>query len=141
MITSIIAPTIAPIALGARSHAVTGGAGCHRCRCWLVPRLLVGSRSPVASPTPVAAPPPILERGPMILPITHEDMRSRRWPMVTMLLIVTNIAVLLYVIFATNAQRKKIESDVGDATTYFVAHPYLSPRPPLESLEGPAPEL
>lgn len=42
----------------------------------------------------------------MIIPLTHEDMQARRWPIVTTVLVAINVIVFLYTSILGNQPRR-----------------------------------
>lgn len=70
----------------------------------------------------------------MIIPISHEDLRGRRWPYVTVAIIALN--VLIFAFTNTSIQRGHHEyvQKAEEAFEYYVSHPYLQPKPPLDKM-------
>ena len=72
----------------------------------------------------------------MILPISHEDLRSRRWPVVTLFIIVLCFAVHAF-FFVTGGVERGLDraGAVGvSMVEYFHDHPYLTPPPGVAEL-------
>jgi len=61
----------------------------------------------------------------MLIPIKHENMEARRWPVITIALIVISVAVFL----ATNATMEKESPELGEVKAHIIllagAHPEL----------------
>jgi membrane associated rhomboid family serine protease len=72
----------------------------------------------------------------MILPISHEDLRSRRWPLVTLLVIVLCFAVHAFFFVTGGVERglDRMNATGQHALRYFGEHPYLTPPPELAGL-------
>ncbi len=70
----------------------------------------------------------------MIIPISHEDMRGRRWPYVTGGIILLNFLIFLFTNNAIERQQQLYLEKTRDAFHYYVGHPYLKPSPPLDKV-------
>jgi hypothetical protein len=67
------------------------------------------------------------------IPISHDSFRSRRWPWVTIAIIVANLVVFGFTLRADFQTRATLEKAARDAVVYWVDHPYLTLRPPLDA--------
>ncbi|MDC0748662.1 rhomboid family intramembrane serine protease [Polyangium mundeleinium] len=72
----------------------------------------------------------------MILPITHENMEARRWPVVTLVIIAICFVIHSFVAATERSQTRDLNALVSQALTYHAAHPYLKTRPPLDEIVG-----
>ncbi|HVK66231.1 MAG TPA: rhomboid family intramembrane serine protease [Polyangium sp.] len=72
----------------------------------------------------------------MILPITHENMEARRWPVVTLVIIAICFVIHSVVAATERSQTRDLSALVSQALTYHAAHPYLKTRPPLDEIIG-----
>lgn len=70
----------------------------------------------------------------MIIPLTHEDMQARRWPIVTTILVVLNVLVFLYTSVLRNQHEKEVAGAERDLLAYWEAHPDLDTPKSLEQL-------
>lgn len=78
----------------------------------------------------------------MILPVSHERMTARRWPVVTTLIFFACIVVQLLVAQAGPRASGDDGQAEARAVEYFTAHPYLDVRPgALPSLDKDAVDL
>lgn len=69
----------------------------------------------------------------LIIPTSHDSFQSRRWPWVTIALIVINLLVFGLSARADVQNREAVEKDARDAVVYWVEHPYLRLPPPLDA--------
>ena len=67
----------------------------------------------------------------MIFPITHEDMVARRWPVVTIAIIVASIACFALQLAGRGAGNAELLRSAQRAVNYWEEHPYLALHPPL----------
>jgi pentatricopeptide repeat protein len=67
----------------------------------------------------------------VILPYTHEDLVARRWPILTIALIVVNLFALVLLEAASSAHQEQVVAVGEDAVRYFADRPYLEVCPPL----------
>ncbi len=67
----------------------------------------------------------------MLLPIGHEKLSARRWPVVTTAFIVACIAAYPFVATRTDADATRIEAAAKTAVSYYHDHPYLTTGPAL----------
>ncbi len=67
----------------------------------------------------------------MLLPISHEDHRSRRWPWVTVVIVGLCVAVHLFFSLTGGVERGTPEVAAAAKSTveYLEQHPYLTPPP------------
>jgi len=70
----------------------------------------------------------------IILPIKHENMEARRWPMVTIALIAINTIVFLLTTFATTDQGPQLAELRGDIRILAALHPELKMQPESQRL-------
>ncbi len=70
----------------------------------------------------------------IIIPISHEDLRGRRWPYVTITILVLNVLVFLFSNRSIEQQHEQYMEKTREAFAYYVGHPYLKPPPPLEKV-------
>jgi len=70
----------------------------------------------------------------VILPITHEDMSARRWPVATIAIIALCVACFVAVLAAQGGQRAAFAEAAEHAAEYWQRHPYLKLAPPLDQL-------
>jgi membrane associated rhomboid family serine protease len=68
----------------------------------------------------------------LVLPITHEDMRGRRWPVVTTAIIAACFLALVATLIARRGTDAEISRTGNAAMEYFAVHAYLRPKPPLD---------
>jgi membrane associated rhomboid family serine protease len=71
----------------------------------------------------------------VIFPISHERMTSRRWPVVTTLLVAACLFVQVFLSMQGSAGNGREEDARAKAVEYFAQHPYLAVKP------GVIPEL
>jgi membrane associated rhomboid family serine protease len=69
----------------------------------------------------------------LLIPISHDDLRSRRWPWVTIAIILLNVLVFAFTLRAEAQQKGTLEAVAVEALTYYVDHPYLEMPPPLDA--------
>ena len=70
----------------------------------------------------------------IILPIKHENMQARRWPMVTIALIAINTIIFLLTTFATTDQGPQLAELRGDIRILAALHPELKMQPESQQL-------
>ena len=70
----------------------------------------------------------------IILPIKHENMEARRWPMVTIALIAINTIVFLLTTFAISDQGPQLAELRGDIRIHAALHPELKMQPESQRL-------
>lgn len=70
----------------------------------------------------------------MILPITHEDMQARRWPVVTVAIIVASIACFAMQLAGRGADDTELMRSADRLADYWQAHPYLVMHAPCDRL-------
>jgi membrane associated rhomboid family serine protease len=63
----------------------------------------------------------------MILPIAHENMTSRRWPLITIAFMAVCFVALSVVQSVTPSYARNVQQAALAAITYHRAHPYLEP--------------
>jgi membrane associated rhomboid family serine protease len=68
----------------------------------------------------------------MLIPLTHEHATARRWPFVTLAIVLACVAVLIVTEIAMQSLERDAEASAAVALAYFEAHPYLDPTPPLD---------
>ena len=68
----------------------------------------------------------------MILPFTHEDMFARRWPIVTIGIIVACVACFVLQLLGEGGRRDEVAARTARAVEYWQAHPYLALPPPVD---------
>ncbi len=69
----------------------------------------------------------------LILPVSHDSMTARRWPWITIGIIVLNLGVHLALI--GNRHEEEVDSAARRALEFHAAHPKLKAEPPLDALE------
>src|SRR5215472_17166535 len=70
----------------------------------------------------------------IILPIKHENMQARRWPMVTLALIALNTVVFLFTSMTTDDQALQRRTLRGQISILAAEHPELKLRPEAQNL-------
>jgi pentatricopeptide repeat protein len=70
----------------------------------------------------------------MLIPISHEDQRGRRWPYVTLVTIVLNIGIFILTTGAIERQNAEYAARTREALQYYLKYPYLTPAQPLDRL-------
>lgn len=70
----------------------------------------------------------------MIIPISHEDLRGRRWPYVTIAIVALNVLIFLFTHSSVESSQEQYVHKAQEAFEYYVAHPYLQPKPPLDRM-------
>jgi len=70
----------------------------------------------------------------IILPIKHENMQARRWPMVTIALIALNTVVFLFTSVVANDQEPQLRALRGDIRILAAEHPELKMQPEAQNL-------
>lgn len=72
----------------------------------------------------------------MIIPIAHEHMGHRRWPFVTIAIVVTCLVVHGIVSPLEQANRHATDRALKEAFLYHATHPYLKVNAPLDKIIG-----
>jgi membrane associated rhomboid family serine protease/predicted negative regulator of RcsB-dependent stress response len=67
----------------------------------------------------------------MIIPLTHEDLEGRRWPYVTIAVIVLCTAVHIYVDRVQDGVQKEFREKAVEAVSYYLANSHLKAPPEL----------
>lgn len=70
----------------------------------------------------------------LILPIRHENMEARRWPMVTLALIAINTIIFLLTAFTSSDQGPQLAELRGDIRILAALHPELKMQPESQQL-------
>ncbi|HVZ31553.1 MAG TPA: rhomboid family intramembrane serine protease, partial [Polyangiaceae bacterium] len=70
----------------------------------------------------------------LIVPLSHERNLARRWPWVTTLIVVLNVAALFACTIGDQHVARGIEERVQRAVEYYAEHPWLELRAPLATL-------
>src|SRR5262249_58762522 len=70
----------------------------------------------------------------MIIPISQEGMRGRRWPVVTFGIIALNVLIFLFTNSAIERQQELYIGKARQAFLYYNEHPWLKATPPLDKL-------
>jgi membrane associated rhomboid family serine protease len=70
----------------------------------------------------------------MLIPVSHEHQQARRWPWITIAIVLLNLVVFAFTWNADRRAREHLHRAVRDATAYYVDHPYLEPPPPLDKI-------
>lgn len=72
----------------------------------------------------------------MILPISHEHHQSRRWPVVTLAIVIACVGVHMLFVLTGGVHRgtDRVIGAADRALEYLVEHPYLAPPPPSSML-------
>ena len=70
----------------------------------------------------------------IILPIKHENMEARRWPMVTLALIAINTIVFLLTTFTANDEKPELAELRTDIRILAALHPELKMQPEAQQL-------
>ena len=68
----------------------------------------------------------------IVIPISHEDLRGRRWPYVTIAILLLNVVIFLSTHWSIQRQYREFVNRRNVALEYYVSHPYLEPKPPLD---------
>ena len=68
----------------------------------------------------------------IIIPISHEDLKGRRWPYVTGAILLLNVLIFLTTHWSIQRQHGQFVRRLNIAFDYYVSHPYLEPKPPLD---------
>ncbi len=68
----------------------------------------------------------------IIIPISHEDLSGRRWPYVTAAILLLNVLIFLTTHWSIQRQHGAFVKRLNIAFDYYVSHPYLEPKPPLD---------
>jgi membrane associated rhomboid family serine protease len=72
----------------------------------------------------------------MIIPIGHESMGYRRWPYVTLAVVLTCVVTHGIVAPIEAEHLKTARQTLEEAKLYHARHPYLETKPPLDKLIG-----
>lgn len=69
----------------------------------------------------------------MIIPISHEDHEGRRWPVVTIAILIACVCVHLFFVATGGIERgfDDVRATGASAVEYLAEHPYLTPPPRL----------
>jgi membrane associated rhomboid family serine protease len=70
----------------------------------------------------------------MLIPIKHENMTARRWPVVTLSLIAINVVVFLFTMTAMDSQAPELGEVKGHILILAALHPELKMQPESERL-------
>ncbi len=70
----------------------------------------------------------------MLIPIKHENMTARRWPVVTLSLIAINVVVFLFTMTAMDSQAPQLGEVKGHILILAALHPELKMQPESERL-------
>lgn len=70
----------------------------------------------------------------LLLPIKHENMAARRWPVVTLALIAINTVIFLFTTFATKDNSEQLGEIKADIIILAAQHPELKMQPEEQSL-------
>lgn len=70
----------------------------------------------------------------MIIPISHEDLRGRRWPYVTITIIALNVLIFAFSHSRVRRGQHQYAEKAEEAFEYYISHPYLQPKPPLDRM-------
>jgi len=68
----------------------------------------------------------------MIFPLSHESQEGRRWPLITIGIIVLNILVFMVTNSALESGVEETSMALGEAIEYYDSHPWLKPPPVLQ---------
>jgi len=72
----------------------------------------------------------------MIIPIAHENMGYRRWPFITLAIVVTCAATHLFVRPIEAERVASANRTIKESLQYHAEHPYLKVNPPLDKIIG-----
>src|SRR6202140_2906403 len=73
----------------------------------------------------------------MLIPIKHENMAARRWPVVTLALIAINVAVFLFTLSAIDGEAPQLGEVKSHILILAALHPELKIQPEsLHLVEG-----
>jgi membrane associated rhomboid family serine protease len=70
----------------------------------------------------------------IILPYAHEEMFSRRRPIVTPALMIACFVSLVVSLVAVSRMTQRLETTAREAMTFYEGHPYLTTKPPLDQV-------
>lgn len=70
----------------------------------------------------------------MLIPLTHENMEARRWPIVTTVLVVVNLLFFLFVSLGQREAAQAAAESQRDVVQYWQEHPELKNPPSLEAM-------
>lgn len=70
----------------------------------------------------------------MLIPIKHDNMTSRRWPVVTLALIAINVAVFLFTMSAMDQEAPELGEVKSHILILVALHPELKMRPETQQL-------
>src|ERR1039457_5105490 len=73
-------------------------------------------------------------RSPMLVPIKHENMTARRWPVVTLALIAINVAVFLFTMSAIDDEAPQLGEVKSHILILAALHPELKMQPESQHL-------
>ncbi len=77
----------------------------------------------------------------MLIPISHEDIRSRRWPVITIGIAAVCVVALIVLQIVSAAAERAVDGAAEAAQAYYDDHPYLTPSPPLHIPTPQMPDL
>lgn len=75
----------------------------------------------------------------MFFPLSHQEQQARRWPWVTTLLIVLNLALHLLLWSTNDADSRRLQEALEDAVVFAQRHPRVQRCEELRGLGEPAP--
>lgn len=70
----------------------------------------------------------------MLIPISHEDQRGRRWPYITIGIVLLNTLIFLVTSGNMEQQHGQYAEKAREAFEFYVSHPWLTPPEPLKPL-------
>jgi len=70
----------------------------------------------------------------MIIPISHDDMSGRRWPVITYGIVALNILIFLLTNGSIERQQELYVAKARQAFVYYNDHPWLKATSPLDTL-------
>jgi membrane associated rhomboid family serine protease len=70
----------------------------------------------------------------LLVPISHDDMRGRRWPVVTLGIILACFIAFVATLIAQPSAEAEVSRTAKAAVEDLAAHPYLRPKPPLDAV-------
>lgn len=74
----------------------------------------------------------------MILPLAHEDMGHRRWPFITIAIVVACTVTHVIVTPVEASRERATRQALREALQYHAYHPYLEVHSPIDSIIGSA---
>lgn len=72
----------------------------------------------------------------MIIPIAHENMGHRRWPLITIAVVATCVITHLFVSSVEEQSVRSANDTLQESMQYHAMHPYLKVNPPLDKFVG-----